>query len=350
LDYLADEKYMRRCLELAGKGFPFVIPNPMVGCVIVHQDTIIGEGFHRSYGMAHAERNAIESVKEPSLLPFSTLYVNLEPCSHHGKTPPCADLIVENKFHRVVIGSKDPNPLVRGNGIKKLHQAGITVDLNVLKKESIALNKRFFTFHQQRRPYVILKWAQTSDGFIADNNYNSKWISNEYARIMVHKWRTEEQAILVGTNTARIDNPQLTARNWEGKNPLRLVIDNQLTLDNNLALFDQSCETIVFNHLKTGNEGLIEFVKIKPEKEIFPQILNFLYRQNIQSLIVEGGATLLNSIIQEELWDEARIFIGNKSFGAGLKAPLLNICADEIVQVSDNKLRIFYNKRIREDI
>jgi len=336
---------MSRCLELASTGFLYVRPNPMVGCVIVCDDQVIGEGCHRVYGESHAEVLAIESVKDKELLKDSTLYVNLEPCSHYGKTPPCSDLIINNDLQRVVIAMKDPNPLVGGRGIKQIMQAGITVDLNILKDDAVFLNRRFVTFHKHKRPYVILKWAQTKDGFIADKNYESKWISNRYSRVNVHKWRTEEQAILVGTNTARIDNPQLTARDWDGPQPLRLVIDKELNLDKSLSLFDKSTPTVIFNFLKTAEETNLTYFKLNEDKNTFDQILEYLYDRQIQSLIVEGGSALLNSIIKKGQWDESRIFIGNKSFKDGVVAPALNLCADNEVEIKDNRLRIFYNKQ-----
>jgi len=320
---------MGRCLELARMGAGNVSPNPMVGCVIVHNNTIIGEGYHEKYGEAHAEVNAINSVKNPGLLNKSTLYVSLEPCAHFGLTPPCSDLIVERKIPNVVIGTIDSFAKVAGKGIERMRKAGIDVQVGILEKECREINKRFFTFHEKKRPYIFLKWAETTDGFIdfdrTKNQFGEPtWITGEKALERVHRMRAEEDAILVGTNTALKDNPSLTVRHCEGRNPVRLVIDNHLRLPKNLHLFDKTVKTIVFNSIKNEVEGNIEYIKIEFTKKMIPRILKNLYQQNIQSLIVEGGKQLLESFIEANLWDEAFRFVGNKLFANGIKAPQIS--------------------------
>jgi diaminohydroxyphosphoribosylaminopyrimidine deaminase / 5-amino-6-(5-phosphoribosylamino)uracil reductase len=338
------DQYMQRCLELASLGFPSVMPNPAVGCVIVFDDQIIGEGFHQVFGGSHAEVNALESVKDKSLLAKSTVYVSLEPCSHHGKTPPCADLLIKSKVKKVVVPITDPNPLVAGQGIAKLKNAGIEVVLGLLQKEAEELNKRFLTYYQKQRPYIILKWAQTTDGFIADQKGNSKWISNDASRLLVHKWRSEEQAILVGTNTAKTDNPQLTTRDWPGNNPLRIVIDQDLTLPKKLHLFDHKVPTIVFNSKKNSDEENLSYVQIDFGKNMPEELLRVLYEQKIQSLIVEGGSNTLQKFIDSNLWDEARVFTGEKNFGKGIAAPELNSTPISTQRIKGDLLQIFRSK------
>ncbi|MBE7441600.1 MAG: bifunctional diaminohydroxyphosphoribosylaminopyrimidine deaminase/5-amino-6-(5-phosphoribosylamino)uracil reductase RibD [Flavobacteriales bacterium] len=342
-----DEKYLLRCLELAKNGLGNVAPNPMVGCVIVFDGKIIGEGYHQEYGKAHAEVNAIHSVKDKSLLKRSTLYVNLEPCAHFGKTPPCANLIVEHHIPRVVIGCVDSFSEVSGKGIEKLKNAGIDVSVGVLEKESLELNKRFFTFHNKKRPYIILKWAETKDGFIdveriteiagQTNNEVDNWITSPLSKQLVHKWRSEEAAIMVGTNTALNDNPQLNVREWKGKNPTRVVVDLHDRLPQNLYVFDKSVPTLVFSLTKQEQENNLTFVKINDSKYLIKEILDELYKRNIQSIIIEGGATLLQSFIDQNLWDEARVFVGNNYFKKGLNAPVLNgnLVAKQIIDSDD---------------
>lgn len=337
-----DEKYMLRALELASLGLGSVSPNPMVGCVIVHDKQIIGEGYHQKYGKAHAEPNAIASVQNPDLLSSSTVYVTLEPCAHWGKTPPCANLLVEKKVKRVVIGTVDTNPLVGGKGIQILKDAGIEVLTGVLDEKVREQNRRFFTFMERKRPYIILKWAQTKDGFIARENYDSKWISNPYSRQLVHRWRSEEDAIMVGTLTAKYDNPQLNVREWVGKNPIRIVIDRKLTLDPGLHLFDRNQSTLCYNQVKTQKTDNLEHVKL-PEGFNIGEILEDLYERKIQSLIVEGGAQLLNKFIQENLWDEARVFTGQVQFGSGIPAPQPNGIQTEDLDIMKDKLIISRN-------
>lgn len=342
------ETYMQRCLQLAEKGLGNVAPNPMVGSVIVHENKIIGEGYHKQYGQAHAEVNAVNAVENKDLLHYATLYVNLEPCAHYGKTPPCADLIIKHKIPNVVIGSVDFNSVVNGKGIEKMIKAGINVTVGVLEEECKLLNKRFFTFHQKRRPYVVLKWAQTADGFIDRKRYQEAadrplQISNSESRKLVHSWRSHEQAILVGTNTALLDNPQLTVRECEGKNPLRIVIDKELKIPQHYHLLDKSTPTLVFSALEKTSENNLEFIKLDFEKPVLPEILKVLHNRNIQSLFVEGGAHLLNSLIQAGLWDEARVFVAAETIGDGIKAPVLNTnhCTEE--DYFGDKLLTFIN-------
>lgn len=322
----SDIRYMQRCLDLALNGLGSVSPNPMVGCVLVHGDKIIGEGFHRKYGGPHAEVHAINSVKDASLLKQSTLFVNLEPCSHHGKTPPCADLIISSGIPVVVVACVDVNPKVAGQGIRKLREAGIEVRTGVLGQEARELNRRFFTFHEQQRPYIILKWAQTQDGFIdiersAESTPVPTWITSDELRPLVHKWRTEEDAIMVGTQTVRMDNPQLTAREWPGKSPLRIFIDRDLSIPRTCAVYDGSVPTLVLTAQDADPVKNVGFLKLDFKRDILLQLLPELYQRQVQSLIVEGGRTLLQSFIQAGLWDEARVFTGQKYFIRGVKAP-----------------------------
>ncbi|WP_439880977.1 bifunctional diaminohydroxyphosphoribosylaminopyrimidine deaminase/5-amino-6-(5-phosphoribosylamino)uracil reductase RibD [Pontibacter sp. MBLB2868] len=319
---MADELYMQRALELARLGSGFVSPNPMVGCVVVHEGQIIGEGWHKQYGGPHAEVNAIAAVEDKSLLPESRVYVTLEPCSHFGKTPPCADLLISNGVKDVVICNTDPNPLVAGRGIKKLFDSGAQVKVGVLEDEGLELNKRFFTFHSKKRPFILLKWAETADGFIAAANYQQQQISGKLAQRLVHKWRSEEQAIMVGSRTALYDNPRLNTRLWGGKNPLRLVIDKQLLLPEKLHLFDKSQPTVIYNYKKQEEQENLYFVKLQEEELMLPQIMQDLHQRNVQSVMVEGGTFLLESLLQANLWDEAIVFKSiHKTLGNGIKAP-----------------------------
>ena len=321
-----NEKYMNRCLELARLGAGSAAPNPMVGSVIVHNEKIIGEGYHQKHGGPHAEVNAIHSVKDRELLKESTIYVTLEPCAHFGLTPPCSDLIVENRIPNVVIGTIDPFAEVAGKGIEKLKKAGINVTIGILESECRELNKRFFTFHEKKRPYIILKWAQTIDGFIDIDRLEEEfgeptWITGDLALRLVHKIRSEEDAILVGRNTAEKDNPSLTVRNWKGRNPIRLVVDSKLHLPDNLNLFDRTEKTFVFNVIKEETKGNLAYIKIDDDNNFVSQIVAKLFDLNIQSVIVEGGRQLLESFIESGTWDEAHQFIGNKFFGKGIPAP-----------------------------
>ena len=320
----------------------------MVGCVIVYDEKIIGEGYHRKFGEAHAEVNAINSVTNHKLLKKSTLYVNLEPCSHFGKTPPCTDLIISKNIPRVVIGCVDSFSQVSGRGIKKLKQTGCNVTVSVLEKESRELNKRFFTFNEKKRPYIILKWAQTLDGFIdvirtADNQIEPTWITNEYSRILVHKWRSQEPAIMVGTKTAEKDNPKLNVRDWTGTNPIRIVLDRQLRLSKNLNLFDKTIHTIIFTENDKKSLKNIDYIKINFSKNIIPQILDYLYQIKVQSIIIEGGEKLIMSLVNQNMWDEARVFVGNKFFYKGIKAPVINCNVLYEDNLFANKLFVYRN-------
>jgi diaminohydroxyphosphoribosylaminopyrimidine deaminase/5-amino-6-(5-phosphoribosylamino)uracil reductase len=333
---------MYRCIELARLGWGKVAPNPMVGSVLVHEELIIGEGYHQQYGKAHAEVNCIQSVKPEHrhLIEHATIYVSLEPCAHFGKTPPCADLIIKHRIPKVVVGCRDPFELVAGKGIEKLQAAGIEVITGVLEKECKELNERFFTFNTQHRPYIVLKWAQTGDGKVANNGGERLLISNEYTNRIVHKWRSEEMSILVGTNTALLDDPELNTRLWPGNSPIRLVVDMNLQLPLSLKLFNGKYTTIVFNiHKHTLPENNpssifssenstslpLYYYQVTEDVNLVHQILNALYQLKIQSVLIEGGAFLLQSFINEGLWDEARVITNEQLFiGNGLPAPVLN--------------------------
>jgi diaminohydroxyphosphoribosylaminopyrimidine deaminase/5-amino-6-(5-phosphoribosylamino)uracil reductase len=334
----ADEKFMQRAIEVAQLGLGHVSPNPMVGCVIVHEGKIIGEGYHQRYGEAHAEVNAVNSVVNQELLKSATAYVTLEPCAHFGKTPPCADLLIAKGVKRVVIGTGDPFDQVDGKGIEKLKQAGMDVEVGVLERKCWWMNRRFFTFIEKKRPFVILKWAQTNDGFIARTNYDSKWISNQYSRQLVHKWRSEEDSILVGKNTAIHDDPALTVREWEGGNPIRVVIDNKLELPEELKLFDGSTKTFVMNEITDDvHKGLLKY------DGSISHLLERLAGKGIQSIIIEGGAKTLNSFIEQELWDEARVFTSNVTFEEGIESPNIGglLASDE--EVHGDRLETYIN-------
>lgn len=316
---------MRRCLELAGLGNGHVAPNPMVGAVLVFEDRIIGEGYHRQYGGPHAEPECIGSVTEADkeLIRKSTLYVSLEPCAHFGKTPPCADLIIRTGIPRVVIGCRDPFPEVNGKGIDRLRAAGVEVHTGVLEKECIRMNKRFFTYHLHHRPYVVLKWAQTASGLIGVDG--ARWhISNDVTNRLVHKWRSEEASILVGPRTALLDDPALTVRLWTGRDPVRLVIDKELQLPFSLKLFDGKVRTIVFNNRQHGQDGHLEYYQLATDTSLIHQLVLALFQLKLQSVLVEGGARLLQSFIEEDCWDEARV-ITNEELEppAGVPAPRL---------------------------
>ncbi|MFY0650865.1 MAG: bifunctional diaminohydroxyphosphoribosylaminopyrimidine deaminase/5-amino-6-(5-phosphoribosylamino)uracil reductase RibD [Cyclobacteriaceae bacterium] len=335
-----DSQYMQRAFELAKLGFGKVSPNPMVGCVIVHDDKIIGEGWHQKYGGPHAEVNAINDVHDKSLLKDSIAYVTLEPCAHHGKTPPCADLLIEHSLKRVVIANQDPFPKVNGGGVQKLEAEGIQTDMGIGLEMGKEINRRFFTYQEKKRPYIILKWAQTADAFIARENFDSKWISNEYSRKLVHKWRAEEDAILVGTNTAKHDNPTLNVRDWKGSDPLRLVIDRNLTLDRGLNLFDGSINTVCYNAFKDEESQGLAYKKMDQIDPI-KSILEDLKERNIQSLIVEGGSALINSFVSKGLWDEARVFTSKTTFGSGIQAPGISGRLVDQEDISGDQLQVF---------
>lgn len=339
--------YIKRCIELAQNGLGATYPNPMVGSVIVHNEKIIGEGWHQKAGEAHAEVNAIQAVKDKSLLKQSTIYVSLEPCSHFGKTPPCADLIIEHQIPRVVIGTLDPFAKVYGNGVTKLKKAGIEVQVGFLEKECQELNKRFFTFHQKKRPYIILKWAQTHNGFIAPSdkgNLRPVWISNEFSRQLVHKFRSEEQAILVGTNTVLQDNPKLDVRDWTGRNPIRVVLDRELKIPSDFSVYDKSVKTIFITEkeVNSDDENLI-FERINFHESVSQQILGVLYKHQIQSVIIEGGKAVLDSFIKDNLWDEALIFTSEVLFENGTKAPEFNFEPRHRTTLGNNQLVYYRN-------
>ena len=340
-----DIQYMQRALDLAQKGMGNVSPNPMVGCVIVCDDEVIGEGYHEQYGGLHAEPNAINSVIDKTKIVDSTVYVTLEPCAHQGKTPPCADLLATLKPNRVVICSDDPNPLVAGKGIQLLKDAGVEVETGVLEEKGRSLNKRFFTFQEKKRPYVILKWAETKDGFIARKDYDSKWISGEESRKLVHRWRSEESSIMVGAKTAKYDNPSLNVRLVEGKNPIRIVIDRALKLPQTLNLFDQTQETIVYNSLKNEVAGKIKYVRLDFSSSIIDQVLVDLYDNKVLSLFVEGGTNLLNQFLEAGLWDEAKVFKSTtEAFGVGIKSPLSPKNRVFSQQIGNDRLEYYLNK------
>jgi len=346
-----DEKYMQRCLELASKGRQNVKPNPMVGCVIVHKEKIIGESYHKEYGKPHAEVNAINSVENQELLRESTLYVNLEPCAHHGKTPPCSDLIVSKSIKRVVIGCKDSFAKVAGKGIEKMQKAGIQVDVGILEKESLMLNQTFFTFHQKQRPYIILKWAQTLDGYIdvirqPEDPIGINWITHPNLRLPVHKWRSEEMGILVGAGTATNDNPRLDTREWFGKNPVRILFAEKEKINLMWHLLDESTNTLVFTDSYIENSKSTTYHKIDFLKNPIEQMLEILYQYEIQSVIVEGGQMMLQSFIDENLWDEARLLIGDKTFGKGLEAPKIPVRHKKNCRYSNDTIVHYFNTEL----
>ncbi|SFD03970.1 diaminohydroxyphosphoribosylaminopyrimidine deaminase [Chitinophaga sp. CF118] len=325
MDSTFDEFFMQRCLQLARLGAGQVAPNPMVGAVLVHQGRIIGEGYHRLYGFAHAEVNCVQSVKpeDQHLIPAATMYVSLEPCAHHGKTPPCANLIVAQGIKEVVIGCVDTFSKVSGRGIEILKDAGITVRTAVLEQECRELNNRFFTFHEKKRPYIILKWAQSPAGYIGTIDGKPVRISNAFSDRLVHRWRSEEMSILVGTNTALMDNPRLNNRLWTGKDPIRLVIDRTLKIPRQNHLWDGSIATLFFTEHASGKDGLTETVQVDFQQPLLPQLMQQLYERHIQSVLVEGGANLLQHFITTELWDEARVITGTNLFPGGLPVPAM---------------------------
>ena len=343
-----DEKFMRRCMQLAKNGLGRTAPNPMVGAVIVHNNHIIGEGFTSPFGGAHAEVNAIASVKEKQLLSKSTLYVTLEPCSHFGKTPPCADLIVVHKIPKIVIGLRDPHNKVAGKGIQKLKDAGCEVITGVLEKECSEHHKRFLTFHIQQRPYVILKWAESADGFIApvkayrDTVPQPYWITGSLSKQLVHKWRSEEQAILVGTATVLEDNPKLDVRLWTGNSPIRVLLDKNLKIPANYHVLNREHRTIVFTTVVDSSKYIpgIEYIVQEESEESAAAICSELHRLQIQSVIVEGGAKTLQSFIDANLWDEARIFKGTSVFRNGICKPYINGNAIATKNIEEDSLTI----------
>lgn len=347
---MSDEFYIKRCLELASNAIGNVNPNPMVGCVIVSNGAIIGEGYHRKYGEAHAEPNAVKAVfdkfgtEAEELLKTATAYVNLEPCAHFGKTPPCADLFVKHQLKKVVIGNRDPFSGVDGKGIEKLKNAGIEVTSGILDTECKHFNRRFFTRIEKQRPYIILKWAETANGFFASLDGHQKWISGAIAKRLAHQWRTEEDAILIGKQTAVIDNPQLTSRLWPGKNPVRLVIDKNLQIPASNNIFNNEAKTIIFNEVKTDVVDNIHYIQMEDMHFYLAQKVAFqLYLMDIQSVIIEGGANILNQFLNAGLWDEARIFSSSNSWNDGVPSPIIKGDLIEQIQIENDKLSIYVN-------
>ncbi|MDO9261197.1 MAG: bifunctional diaminohydroxyphosphoribosylaminopyrimidine deaminase/5-amino-6-(5-phosphoribosylamino)uracil reductase RibD [Flavobacteriaceae bacterium] len=353
------EKYINRCIELAKNGFGATYPNPLVGAVIVYDDAIIGEGWHQKAGEPHAEVQAINSVKNKKLLKKSTIYVNLEPCSHYGKTPPCSDLIVRSKIPNVVIGALDTNSLVGGKGVEHLKKNGCNVEIGILEKDCLELNKRFYTFHNKKRPFIILKWAESNDGFmdvvrdiIGIEDAKPTWISNPYSRQLVHQWRTEEQAIIAGTETVLKDNPKLDVRNMVGNNPIRIILDRTFRIPIDYNIFDGSVKTIVLvDNSTTVNPPYFNIPNLIVEpinfnENVVEQLMQVLFNHEIQSVIVEGGKMLFNSFIQQNFWDEARVFVGSPTFVNGVKAPSIKGIKVQESRIFDDTLTIYQNASI----
>jgi len=347
---MSDELYMKRCLELAEMGNGQVSPNPLVGCVIVSGGQIIGEGYHKKYGQAHAEVNAVNAVIEKYgeeaavLLKNATVYVSLEPCAHFGKTPPCADLLIRHQVQKVVIGNRDPFPDVDGKGMEKLLHAGIEVVSGVLETECSFVNRRFFTRITQNRPYIILKWARTANGYFAPKNSVQHWISGPLAKKLVHKWRTEEDAILIGKQTAITDNPQLSAREWPGRNPIRIMIDRKLEVADNSNIYNDQAKTIVINEQKTDVINNIHYIQMEDMQYYLPQKIAYqLYLMDIQSIIIEGGANILNQFIAAGLWDEARVFNSAHSWDTGIFSPQINGRITSVNGIDNDQITIYEN-------
>ena len=340
------EIYINRCIQLAKNGLGTTYPNPLVGSVIVYEGKIIGEGWHKKTGEPHAEVNAINSVKDKSLLSKATIYVSLEPCSHYGKTPPCSDLIIKYNIPNVVIGTVDPNPKVAGKGIKKLLEKGIKVTVGVLENECCQLNKRFFTFHNKKRPYIILKWAESADGFIAPLTKEKKepvWLTNEFSRQLVHKWRSEEQAILVGTNTVLEDNPKLNVRDWTGNNPVRIVLDRTGKISNDFFVLDNKFKTIIITEQEnTASTKNCIYERVIFDGQLIEKIGSILWKNNLQSVIIEGGTTTLETFIKANLWDEVRVFKSAVELKNGIKAPVFKKSGSS-VKINSDTLTKFYN-------
>ena len=341
------EVYMHRCIALAQLGAGFVAPNPMVGAVLVYENRIIGEGWHKQYGGPHAEVNCLQNVAEADrrLISLSTLYVSLEPCAHFGKTPPCTNLILENKIKKVVVGCRDPFEAVNGKGIEQLRKAGVEVIVPVLEEACTKLNKRFFSFHLLKRPYVLLKWAQTADGFMAAASEERLLITHSDTNRIVHQWRAEEAAILVGTATAAKDDPELNNRYWYGHHPMRMVIDRQLKLSSDLKLFKDDHPVVVFNEIKEEKVNQIHYVKLNTEKSWVSQILAYCYEHKLQSILVEGGASLLQSFLEEDIWNEIRTITNQAlTIGDGLKAPeIKELTSNEFIRMGNDEIRFYHN-------
>ncbi len=344
---MSAETYMLRCIDLAQRAKGHTAPNPMVGAVLVHSDRIIGEGWHHYYGADHAEINCLKNVSEGDkhLVPEATMYVNLEPCAHYGITPPCANRLAEESIKKVVIANKDPFEKVSGLGIEILKKGGVDVETGILENEGLWTNRRFFCFHNQKRPYIILKWAQTNDGFIAPADRSRLQITSAESMQLSHKWRTEEGAIMVGAQTAQLDNPRLTARLWPGKQPLRIVLDRKLELPHTHHVFDNAAATWIINERQEILEGNVHAIQLKFDDTLLRQLLHKLYETRILSVIIEGGASLLKSFIEASLWDEARVFTGSQALNDGVSAPdLINSNTAFDMQVGPDRLAVFVNR------
>lgn len=340
-----DEKFMRRCIDLACTAEGMTYPNPMVGSVIVHEGRIIGEGFHLKSGLPHAEVNAVNSVKDKEKLIESTLYVNLEPCSHFGKTPPCADFIISCKIPRVVVGTTDTTSKVSGKGISRLREAGVEVITSILEEECRFLNRRFFTFNECKRPWIILKWARSADGFMdidrnASVSSRPTWISGKPERVLVHKWRSAEQSVLVGAGTVRYDHPMLNVREWEGPDPLAIVLSSS----GDISMKSISARALVFTHNEDARIPGADIIRLNPDKPSCMQIATYLFNSGIQSVLVEGGASTLKHFISFNLWDEARIFKGKSSFITGVPDPRISGSLAEQFDFEGSRLEIYLNK------
>ncbi len=343
-----DHMWMRRALQLAAMAGGNTSPNPMVGAVVVHQGRIIGEGYHRRAGMPHAEATAIAGVKERSLLTSSTLYVNLEPCSHHGRTPPCTDLIISSGIPRVVTGAADPNPIVAGNGIMKLREAGTMVTAGVEEKACRWLNRRYFTWHEKKRPYVILKWARSADGFIdicrePGSPARPNWITGKAERVLVHRWRATEDAIMAGGETVRTDNPSLTTRLWTGKNPVRVIVSKSGELAGDHAVFDDEAKTILFSSRERPGLYAAEQIRMKSDEGFVAEVMKELYNRGIQSVMVEGGAFIISSFLRTGLWDEARRFTGTLLFEKGIPDPFPDLIPERSINLDKSILDFTYH-------
>ncbi|MCH2198120.1 MAG: bifunctional diaminohydroxyphosphoribosylaminopyrimidine deaminase/5-amino-6-(5-phosphoribosylamino)uracil reductase RibD [Flavobacteriales bacterium] len=332
---------MRRCFQLAEQGRGIVSPNPLVGCVLTVGERIIGEGYHHEYGSHHAEVNAVNSVQDPSLLSQATAYVNLEPCAHHGKTPPCADMLIKHQVKRVVISNRDPFDEVDGKGIERIKAAGIKVAVGVLEDDGIWLNRDFFTYHTKQRPFIQLKWAQTSDGFFdksrQTNELGSTWITAPSTRKLVHTMRADADAILVGNKTVLIDNPELTVRDVAGKNPLRVVIDMNNAIAKGHRILNDEAPTLIINGFKSITQGSNEWLQVS-SNQVFEDLMNALYERKVQRLMVEGGAFTIQRFLMNELWDEAMVLEGNKTFGAGMKAPSIPQQASHVYMYRQDRI------------
>lgn len=344
---MSNEIYMNRCFQLALLGSGNVAPNPMVGAVLVYNDRIISEGYHAKFGGPHAEVMALAPINDRKILEQATLYVSLEPCSHSGKTPPCTELIISKNIRKVVVAVEDPFPQVNGSGIKQLAEAGIEVSIGLLEEQAKRINRRFFTFHQNKRPYIILKWAQSPDGYIAPVAENKKgivhWISNPVSQRLVHRWRSEEQAILAGRKTIEADNPQLNVRGIAGNDPVKIIIDPDLSLNESYTVFKSETPVIIFNLVKNSIAKNITYVKINNHGEMIKEILDFLYQYKIQSVLIEGGAFTINKFITGGCWDEARIFTGGKLLQNGTPAPAFSGILYEKHKIADDTLDIYFN-------